>query len=49
MFEAGGPPLLVSPPPGEAIEDLPRKPTGKVQRYGLREAEQMHATLAGTG
>jgi benzoate-CoA ligase family protein len=31
----------------EFVEDLPRTPTGKVQRYKLREAEQAHATLAG--
>jgi benzoate-CoA ligase family protein len=31
------------------VEDLPRTPTGKVQRYKLREAEQVRATLAGTG
>jgi benzoate-CoA ligase family protein len=33
----------------EFVEDLPRTPTGKVQRYRLREAEDVHATLAGTG
>ncbi len=33
----------------EFVEDLPRTPTGKVQRYKLREAEEVHATLAGTG
>jgi benzoate-CoA ligase len=33
----------------EFVEDLPRTPTGKVQRYKLREAEAVHATLAGTG
>ena len=31
------------------VEDLPRTPTGKVQRYKLREAEEVQATLAGTG
>jgi benzoate-CoA ligase len=31
----------------EFVEDLPRTPTGKVQRYRLREAEEVHATLAG--
>jgi benzoate-CoA ligase family protein len=31
----------------EFVEDLPRTPTGKVQRYKLREAEQVQATLAG--
>jgi acyl-coenzyme A synthetase/AMP-(fatty) acid ligase len=29
------------------VDDLPRTPTGKVQRYKLREAEQVQATLAG--
>jgi benzoate-CoA ligase family protein len=33
----------------EFVEDLPRTPTGKVQRYRLREAEEVHATLAGSG
>jgi benzoate-CoA ligase family protein len=33
----------------EFVEDLPRTPTGKVQRYKLREAEAVQATLAGTG
>jgi benzoate-CoA ligase len=33
----------------EFVEDLPRTPTGKVQRYKLREAEEVQATLAGTG
>jgi benzoate-CoA ligase len=33
----------------EFVEDLPRTPTGKVQRYKLREAEAVHATLAGAG
>jgi benzoate-CoA ligase family protein len=33
----------------EFVEDLPRTPTGKVQRYMLREAEAVQATLAGTG
>jgi benzoate-CoA ligase family protein len=33
----------------EFVEDLPRTPTGKVQRYKLREAETVQATLAGTG
>ena len=33
----------------EFVEDLPRTPTGKVQRYRLREAEEVQATLAGTG
>jgi benzoate-CoA ligase family protein len=32
----------------EFVEDLPRTPTGKVQRYKLREAEQVRETLAGT-
>jgi len=32
----------------EFVEDLPRTPTGKVQRYKLREAEEVRATLAGT-
>jgi benzoate-CoA ligase family protein len=32
----------------EFVEDLPRTPTGKVQRYKLREAEEVHATLTGT-
>jgi benzoate-CoA ligase family protein len=31
----------------EFVEDLPRTPTGKVQRYKLRDAEQVQATLAG--
>jgi benzoate-CoA ligase family protein len=31
----------------EFVEDLPRTPTGKVQRYKLREAEQVRETLAG--
>ncbi len=31
----------------EFVEDLPRTPTGKVQRYKLREAEQVRTTLAG--
>src|SRR5947208_12552165 len=31
----------------EFVEDLPRTPTGKVQRYKLREAEQVQASLAG--
>ena len=31
----------------EFVEDLPRTPTGKVQRYKLREAEEVQATLAG--
>ena len=31
----------------EFVEDLPRTPTGKVQRYKLREAEQVRDTLAG--
>jgi benzoate-CoA ligase family protein len=33
----------------EFVEDLPRTPTGKVQRYRLREAAAVQATLAGTG
>jgi benzoate-CoA ligase family protein len=33
----------------EFVEDLPRTPTGKVQRYKLREAEAVQATLAGAG
>ncbi|MBV9002277.1 MAG: hypothetical protein JO304_24695, partial [Solirubrobacterales bacterium] len=33
----------------EFVEDLPRTPTGKVQRFKLREAEEVHAALAGTG
>jgi benzoate-CoA ligase len=33
----------------EFVEDLPRTPTGKVQRYKLREAEEVQATLAGSG
>ena len=33
----------------EFVVDLPRTPTGKVQRYKLREAEEVQATLAGTG
>jgi benzoate-CoA ligase family protein len=33
----------------EFVEDLPRTPTGKVQRYKLREAEEVRETLAGTG
>ncbi len=32
----------------EFVEDLPRTPTGKVQRYKLREAEQVRETLAGS-
>ena len=32
----------------EFVEDLPRTPTGKVQRYKLREAEQVRTTLAGS-
>jgi benzoate-CoA ligase family protein len=32
----------------EFVEDMPRTPTGKVQRYKLREAEEVQATLAGT-
>jgi benzoate-CoA ligase family protein len=32
----------------EFVEDLPRTPTGKVQRYKLREAQEVRATLAGT-
>jgi len=32
----------------EFVEDLPRTPTGKVQRYKLREAEAVQPTLAGT-
>ncbi|MBV9416186.1 MAG: benzoate-CoA ligase family protein [Solirubrobacterales bacterium] len=32
----------------EFVEDLPRTPTGKVQRFLLREAEEVQATLAGT-
>jgi benzoate-CoA ligase family protein len=32
----------------EFVEDLPRTPTGKVQRYKLREAEEVQATLAGS-
>ena len=31
----------------EFVDDLPRTPTGKVQRYKLREAEQVRETLAG--
>ena len=31
----------------EFVEDLPRTPTGKVQRFKLREAEEVQATLAG--
>jgi benzoate-CoA ligase family protein len=31
----------------EFVEDLPRTPTGKVQRYKLREVEQVRDTLAG--
>jgi len=31
----------------EFVEDLPRTPTGKVQRYKLREAEEVRTTLAG--
>ena len=31
----------------EFVEDLPRTPTGKVQRYKLREAEEVRDTLAG--
>jgi benzoate-CoA ligase family protein len=33
----------------EFVEDLPRTPTGKVQRYKLREAEVLQATLPGAG
>jgi benzoate-CoA ligase len=33
----------------EFVEDLPRTPTGKVQRFKLREAEAVHATLTGAG
>jgi benzoate-CoA ligase family protein len=33
----------------EFVEDLPRTPTGKVQRYKLRESEEVQATLAGAG
>jgi benzoate-CoA ligase len=32
----------------EFVEDLPRTPTGKVQRYKLREAEAVRATLSGS-
>ncbi len=32
----------------EFVEDLPRTPTGKVQRYKLREAEAVRTTLAGS-
>ncbi|MBV9414603.1 MAG: AMP-binding protein, partial [Solirubrobacterales bacterium] len=32
----------------EFVEDLPRTPTGKVQRFKLREAEEVQAALAGT-
>jgi len=32
----------------EFVEDLPRTPTGKVQRYKLREAEEVRTTLAGS-
>ena len=32
----------------EFVEDLPRTPTGKVQRYKLRETEQVRKTLAGS-
>ena len=32
----------------EFVEDLPRTPTGKVQRYKLRQADAVRATLAGT-
>jgi benzoate-CoA ligase len=31
----------------EFVEDLPRTPTGKVQRYRLREAEEARTALAG--
>jgi len=31
----------------EFVEDLPRTPTGKVQRYKLREAEEVQAQLRG--
>jgi benzoate-CoA ligase len=31
----------------EFVQDLPRTPTGKVQRYKLRDAEQVRETLAG--
>ena len=33
----------------EFVEDLPRTATGKVQRFKLREAEEVRATLAGAG
>jgi benzoate-CoA ligase len=33
----------------EFVEDLPRTATGKVQRYKLREAEEVRSTLAGAG
>ena len=29
------------------IDEVPRTATGKVQRYRLREAEEVQATLAG--
>jgi benzoate-CoA ligase len=32
----------------EFVEDLPRTPTGKVQRFKLREAEAVRTTLAGS-
>jgi acyl-coenzyme A synthetase/AMP-(fatty) acid ligase len=32
----------------EFVEDLPRTPTGRVQRYKRREAEEVQATLAGS-
>jgi len=32
----------------EFVEDVPRTPTGKVQRYVLREAEAVRTTLAGS-
>jgi acyl-CoA synthetase (AMP-forming)/AMP-acid ligase II len=32
----------------EFVEDLPRTPTGKVQRYKLRESEAVRTTLAGS-
>ena len=31
----------------EFVEDLPRTPSGKIQRFKLREAEEVQATLAG--
>jgi benzoate-CoA ligase family protein len=33
----------------EFVEDLPRTATGKVQRYKLREAEEVRTTLSGAG